>query len=387
MRVLAPEGCLVLWSFFPIIWSAMAYRLVQRQISQPSSIPSPAEISRPLLTIFKPLPPLREQAPDPQLIDALQSFVEQMDDSTEMVLGIEEQSFPFIEPWLKKWTAEFPRAHFHFVTAPKPDHFSNPKIAWLSALASHAQGEWWLWSDADIRIPTNFLSDLRSEFASSNEGAVTVPYLIRGNNRGPASLDALFVNIEFFPGALLLRSQGPASFAFGAATLFRKSDFEKKCRWEDLGNRLADDYCLGQVLQPVRISARNIETFSGEKTWQGALLHYWRWHKTVRWCRPGGYISQLLVLPALGWLAWVGLHPERLIGWFGLLATTQWEVFAAWRITRIIGCALRWRDLEAWVFLRLSAWLISWLPLPVQWDQASKAWWRPIHSAQPAAAR
>ena len=111
--------------------------------------------------------------------------------------------------------------------------------------------------------------------------------------------------------------------------------------------------------------------------WRDAIVHYARWHKTVRWCRPGGYAAQLLIMPVLGW-AMIGAWPFA-------LATMQMEVLAAWLLCRRVGCRVRsvWA-LELWSALRPITWLACWLPWPVLFRSQRRKWWS-LYRSEPLA--
>jgi ceramide glucosyltransferase len=195
-------------------------------------------------------------------------------------------------------------------------------------------------------------------------------------------LDALYVNVEFFPGVLLLRSFGPVDFGLGAALLFSRRDFEAHVSWPELGAALADDFVLGQKLKPVRIGRDVLTTRADVATWRDAILHYLRWSKTVRWNRPGGTAARIVVLPVLGWLAYIMGKPESPIGWLGLAGMVLLDVMAAALICRRVGCPLRARDgvlLPLWSVGRALTWLACWLPWPVLWR--GQVWRGPVDKA------
>jgi hypothetical protein len=152
--------------------------------------------------------------------------------------------------------------------------------------------------------------------------------------------------------------------------LFSREDFNRHVRWNELGAALADDFVLGQKLKPVRIGRDVLTTQADVATWRGALLHYLRWSKTVRWNRPGGTLARIVVLPVLGWIAFVLARPESLVGWLGLAGMIACDTLAAALICRRVGCRLQARDwavLPCWSVGRALVWLIGWLPWPVWW--------------------
>ncbi len=371
---LHPEWWLCGWTVAAAAWWIIAIVFVGRVTSR-GAARAPAEISAPTLklSIFKPIPSIH----DDSLFAAVESFASQLDEHSELLLGIEEQH-------ATRWQS-FRRDRVKLICLPRPAQFLSPKVSWFHTLAGHATGELWLWSDADMVLPAGGLASLRQEFASSGCALLTTPYVVRQAN-GAATLEALFVNAEFYPG--VLAAAGRMNFAMGAGMMFRADDFRQRVKWEALGCRLADDNLLGQTLTPVRVSDLTLETLPASVGWGDAIAHYARWHKTVRWCRPGGYAAQLLILPVLGW-AVIGAWPFA-------LATMQLEVLAAWLLCRQAGMWERpsGRDgcrsrpegrshkiiptvlaLELWSMLRAVTWLACWLPWPVTFHSQRRKWY------------
>ena len=222
------------------------------------------------------------------------------------------------------------------------------------------------------------LTTLCRERATMRTGMVTCPYVVRRVSVPTMWLEALFVNVEFYPGVLACRTWGRHAFAFGAAMLFAAEDFQKRLCWEELGARMAEDNLLGGRLTPVHISSVTLETLAAETRWTHAVLHYLRWHKTVRWCRPAGYAAELIITPVLGWLVALLWLPAAWWTWTGLGLTVLLEALVATQLCARVGCAPRVRDaavLAGWSLLRAVTWLACWLPWPVVFRSQRRIWW------------
>ena len=367
------EIVLTLWSVAGLGWWLLAWRLVASASGKRTT--EPTTTSQETISIFKPLPPLGAQGLR-LVAGGLESFLAQLDAKSELLLGIHETDHDFTGPFLKRLRTDYPHARLKIIFRTESDDVANPKIAWQKILARHAEGEWWLWSDADIIVPANFLQSVRGEFARADAKMMTFPYIVREVPTPPTLLEALFVNVDFYPGVLLLRERGAVDFGLGAAMLFRRDDFLNEVGWDDIGDWLADDFFLGQKLQPVAIGQCTVATVSGSQSWTEALLHDLRWAKTIRWNRPLGSFSRILVLPVLGWLGAVAVQPSHYFAWAGLAGMVQADVLFACLICRSIGCGLAWEDIcrmELWSLWRVGLWFSSWLPWPVLWS--GKAWY------------
>jgi ceramide glucosyltransferase len=363
---------LLIWSTVACIWWLAAIYLVHTGIHAPRPAADSVKFHS-LLTIFKPLPRLGTAGASPALQRALASFVSQLDGSSEMLLGVHADDAGSLQPCLETLSVLALPGALRILTRADPDAHANPKIAWLAWLAPQARGDVWLWSDVDIVAPPGWIIQARAVFGQTTARLTTFPYYVRQPVHPQGWWDAAFVNAEMLPGAVLMaKTARPVDFAFGAAILFRREDFLARCHWAALGASLADDFALGQAMQPCRISLPALETLAEESTWLGALHHYQRWHKTVRWCQPAGYAAQLAILPLVGWLVFLMANPGSLPAWTGFLVQYLFEFIVIFAISRKTGAAVTARDswpLLAWPGLRLLMWIASWLPFRVRWRQ------------------
>ena len=368
------KGLLILWTLLAAAWWSYALRLVLRR----PVLPPPGDTAPVPVTVFKPLCALRTPVPPPELVAALESFVAQSDSTTEVLFGVEEPDAVKWQPVFDAWRQRHATARLTVVSQPRPTTFRNPKCAWWHTLANRAPGRLWLWSDADMIAPPGLVTTLRRERTTTGAALVTCPYVVRQVPVPAMWLEALFVNVEFYPGVLACRAWDRPEFAFGSAMLFAADDFQQRLRWDELGVCMAEDNWLGRRLTPVHISSVTLETLAAETRWIDALLHYLRWHKTVRWCRPGGYVAELVIVPGLGWLTAVVWRPADWGAWLGLGLTVLLEAFVAVRLCARVGCRVRGRDgvvLAGWSLLRAVTWLLCWLPWPVVFRSQRRIWW------------
>jgi ceramide glucosyltransferase len=329
------------------------------------------------MSVFKPLPPLGARGLQAEAT-GVESFIAQLDDDAELLLGIHEADRAITASFVERMRQRYPKARIKVIYRSKLDDMANPKIAWQKILAPQALGDLWLWSDAEIIAPAGFLHSARLDYERSGATMMTFPYAVRAIPSSRALLDALFINVEFYPGVLLLRKLGPVDFGLGAAMLFARSEFESRVDCKELGSSLADDFVLGQKLKPVRVGRMTLTTQVDEASWKQAILHNLRWNKTVRWNRPVGFATRILVQPVLGWLVYLTLHPAQPVAWAGFLGTIELEVIFAAIICQRLGCKIKARDvllMQLWSLWRLLAWIGCWFPWPVNWR--GQLWWGP----------
>ena len=191
------EWTLAGWTLLALCWWAIAIGLVACERYRCCGRRVSGSRARPSVSIFKPIAPLREEAPPPSLVRALETFVRELDDAAEMLLGIEENDASKWQPVIDCWRRGYPRARLKPITALRPAQFLSPKVSWFQRLSEHATGEYWMWSDTDIIAPPGFLDVMRQELMDGRTGLVTCPYVVRKIEHTPMMLEALFANVEF----------------------------------------------------------------------------------------------------------------------------------------------------------------------------------------------
>jgi ceramide glucosyltransferase len=356
---------LLLWTVCGLGWWWWAGQLAGRgrEFPQTGEAPGLAERSG-RISIFKPVPPLQGTRPDPRTVAAIESFVRELDGTSELLLGIGRDDAAAWAETVARWRKGRADEALKVVVLDRPRQRRNPKIAWMERLAPEARGEYWLWSDADITLRPGGLQRLRQEWAAAGTPVLTAPYVIRAFQRPCEILDACFVNAEFFPGTQLLK-QKPVQFGFGALLLFSAQDFAQKIRWEEIGNCLAEDHWLGRQLAPVRISNEVMETHASVLGWKEGWRHYYRWSKTVRWCKPGAFAAQILILPLVGWGLAIFWYPEAL---WGLIIVWLAESYFGFKLCGMKRPEVFWCWL-VWPGARLAVWAACWAPVGVEWPK------------------
>jgi hypothetical protein len=375
---------LAVWTCLCLVWWSIALVLVAaRRAPQPAP---ESHIDRRRLSVFKPVAAPRTPRERERLRRCLGSFAADLDANSELLIGITDRDWPLVADIVDDLRNDYPAAELKLIVHSLADEYANRKVALNKAIARQASGALWFWSDADIEAPPGTLSSLRRDLAAGGADFVASPYVVREASSPAETLDKLFVNLEFHPGVLLLGRLNQIRFGFGSGMLFEAARFHQRVDWDFLGGSLADDYHLGRLLGTGRLGATRVATLPGARDWRTALLHYLRWHKTIRWCRPASYAAQLLVLPVVGWLLAVVATPTLAAPWLGLAAAVSLDVAFAYAICAVLDARLPLRHLPAataWSVARAAVWLACWLPWPIYWR--GRKWW--THHYHPALAR
>ena len=136
------------WSLLAVCWWAIAIGLVSCECNRSrrnrTDAPTTTPRTKPTVSIFKPIAALREAVPLPSLISAMESFVRELDDNAEILLGIEDKDAAKWQPVIERWQRNFPRACLKPIVAPRPAQFLSPKVSWFQTLSEHATGEFWM---------------------------------------------------------------------------------------------------------------------------------------------------------------------------------------------------------------------------------------------------
>ncbi len=193
---------------------------------------------------------------------------------------------------------------------------------------------------------------------------------------GPGSiarLGALYIEDGFAPSVLVALAIGKVRFCLGASMAVRRSVLEEIGGLAELGQHLADDHRLGELVaesgREVVLSRYVVSTAVSETTLGDLWLHELRWARTNLALAPAGYLFSFVTyaLP----FALLYLAASRNLAWgIPLLA-----VVAALRVT--VHCLARGAlhvrrsdDLALIVprdFLSLAEWLASLLGRAVRW--------------------
>ncbi len=368
------------WTLVAIAWWVIAAALVA--MGGPKA-EQPTTVDRRRITIFKPVASPLSDDEHGEIRACIETFVAELDDDSELLLGSHIRDEARWRADVDAMCQRYPDADVRLVAHADPNHYPNAKVSWMKLLSEKATGELWFWSDSDMIAPRGTMASLRRDLVGGEAKMMTSPYVIRRSGTGPEMLDTLFVSMEFYPGVIILGRMDAVGFGLGSGMLFEAEEFKRRVDWDFIGNSLAEDFHMGSALQPVRLGSVELETVPSSRNWRDSLLHYLRWEKTIRWCRPGAFAAQLVVMPMLGWLAAIALDPSWSFAWFGLATVIAAEAAAAVTICGLIGCRIGWGSLYAvplWSLARGLSWIACWFPWPIVWR--GRQWWSP-HWSQP----
>jgi ceramide glucosyltransferase len=208
-------------------------------------------------------------------------------------------------------------------------------------------------------LPPDGVARAVAPLADAAVGLVTLLY--RGDRvlSLAAVLEALGMEAEFLPGAMVGRHVLRAPFALGPGNALRRDALEAIGGFQAVSTYLADDYQLGFQIgaagRRVEIGDVVISAVLGRTSLRVWWLREVRWARTIRMSRPVHYLGLLftfstpLALVATLAFAW----------WPALLASLALRSYVGWQMTGSMGH----RALRRWIWLLPLRDLLS----PVIW--------------------
>jgi len=297
---------------------------------------------QPPLTLLKPL-----KGCDPATEDCLRSwFTQDYPSPIQILFGVAAADDP-VCGIVRRLLQEFPGRDAQLVVAP-PLPGANAKVAKLAGLEPLAKHDLLVISDADVRVPADFLANLVAPLCQAplpldpvrtrSTASVTLPE--KNGTRWNASLpgsgvrgcglvccfyrlanpttlamqwEAIAINADFWSQVLQSRSLKPIDFALGAVMATRRQEVKEIGGFASLMDCLADDYLLGNRIarcgHSIAISPVVAECCSAPMGWADVWKHQLRWARTIRVCQPAPYFFSLLSNATLWPLLWVSWKP------------------------------------------------------------------------------
>ena len=270
-----------------VLFAAISFRLYTRQ-----RLPE----FTPAVTILKPVKGL-----DPGMIEAFRSHCNQnYAGEYEILFGAGTEDDPAVAA-VHQLIAEFPDHAIKLVLCPERLG-TNGKVSNLIQMLPHAQHDFLLINDSDIRVSPNYLTRVMRQFAAPGKkqvGMVTALY------RGHISkwtlgsvLESLGIATDFQAGVLASRVvENGVHFGLGSTLAVRREALQTAGGLEALVDQLADDYEMGARIDKagyaIRLTTEVVETSVPAYSLNGYISHQLRWARTVRDSRRWGYVGLL----------------------------------------------------------------------------------------------
>ena len=275
---------------------------------------------QPPLTLLKPL-----KGCDPATEDCLRSwFAQHYTRPIQILFGVAAADDP-VCGIVRKLLREFPTADAQLVVG-NPLPGANAKVAKLAELEHLAKYDLLVISDADVRVPPDFLANIVTPLCEvplahpMGEGLgvracglVCCFYRLANPTTLAMQWEAIAVNADFWSQVLQSQSLKPLDFALGAVMAIRRRQLQEIGGFAPLVDCLADDYQLGNRIarrgHAIALSPVVVECWSAPMGWADVWKHQLRWARTIRVCQSAPYFFSLLSNATLWPLLWLIVRP------------------------------------------------------------------------------
>jgi ceramide glucosyltransferase len=191
---------------------------------------------------------------------------------------------------------------------------SNAKVSQLAQLERLAQHEFLCVSDADVWVPSDFLVNAVAPLQSGMVGLVNSLYRFALPSNFAMRWESFAVNADFWSQVLQSISLRPMDFGLGAAMVMPRSQLERIGGFARLGDHLADDYQLGQLVsqsaRSVELCPVVVECRTAPMRFVEVCSHQLRWARTIRACRPVAFLFTVFGIAAIWPMLWLALQPS-----------------------------------------------------------------------------
>jgi ceramide glucosyltransferase len=341
-------------------WTVARRFPLHRRVAEPGFFPA--------VTLLKPL-----KGCDAFTEDCLRSwFRQEYAGPVQLVFGVASSNDP-VCALVRKLLEEFPQADARLVVC-GPLAGANLKVSKLMELAQLARHEIWVISDADVRVPPDFLANVVVPLQAPEIGLVSCFYRLANPVNLAMHLEALTINADFWSQVLQAQSLKPLDFALGAVMATRRQLVEDSGGLPALKDCLADDYQLGHRIarrgHRISLCPVVVDCWDAPKGWREVWKHQLRWARTIRVCQPLPYFFSILNNPTLWLVLWAVITADTASFIFLGFCVVARAFMAIDLESRLSQSTLRWR--YAWLapikdLLQTVIWALAFLGNRVEW--------------------
>ena len=257
----------------------------------------------PAISLLKPL-----KGCDDTTAESLQSwFSQNYSGQMQILLGVADANDPACNI-AREIIARNPMCDAQLVICEKLAG-ANAKVAKLAQLEKLAKHNLILVSDADVRVPPDFLANLAAPLRDEKTGLVNCFYRLANPSTTAMRWEAVAINADFWSQVLQSQTLKPLDFALGAAMLIRRDALAKIGGFQSLADCLADDYQLGHRISQnghrIELCPVVAECWDAPMNWRDVWKHQLRWARTIRVCQPLPYFFSILSNATLWPLLWL----------------------------------------------------------------------------------
>jgi ceramide glucosyltransferase len=286
------------------LFTAMASILFGRFVTRPPQEPT----QTPAVTVLKPL-----HGADSWLGESLETYCHQeYAGEIQILFGVHKKSDAAVGV-VRDLQARHPELDIGLVIDERM-HGPNRKVSNLINIHAQAKHPILIMTDADVRVPPDYVRAIVAGLSAPNVGAVTCLYLGRGVSGLWSRAVAMAINYDFLPSAVLAKTFGLAQPCFGPTIAMTSRVLREIGGLEAFARFLAEDYEIGRAVRDrgftIAIPAMTMTTICTERSVGELFIHELRWARTIRRVARSGHIGSVVTHPLP--LAVIG---ATLLGW------------------------------------------------------------------------
>lgn len=367
-------GALAVLSLVLLLWQwLVAVRFpLHRRVADSSFSPG--------VTLLKPL-----KGCDATTEESLRSwFAQNYPGPIQILFGVASASDP-VGQIVNKLIPEFPAKDAQLIIC-GPLIGANAKVSKLIELERLAKHDILIISDADVRVPVDFIANLVVPLSSSRRreeaetGLVNCFYHLANPSTLAMKWEAVAINADFWSQVLQAQSLKSMDFALGAVMATRKKQLAEIGGFTALADCLADDYQLGNRIAKkgyhLAISTVPVECWSEPMGWAAVWKHQLRWARTIRVCQPLPYFFSILSNPTLWPLLWLAMKLAPISLAFALVCFAL-RIASAWHLQQRLSQSPTTNHPSPITFppwmpilkdlLQTAIWLLAFLGNHIEW--------------------
>jgi ceramide glucosyltransferase len=289
---------------FGSLFGAVAAIVFGRFAARPPQVAS----ATPAVTILKPL-----HGADDWLAKSLETYCRQdYAGEIQILFGVHQKADAAVAV-VRDLQARHPEADIGLMIDERM-HGPNRKVSNLINIQARAKHAVLIMTDADVRVPPDYVRSIVAGLGAPGVGAVTCLYLGEGVSGLWSRAVAMAINYDFLPSAVLAKTFGLAEPCFGPTIAMTSQVLREIGGLESFARFLAEDYEIGRAVRgrgyAIGIPAMMMTTICTETSVHELFKHELRWARTIRRIARSGHVGSIVTHPLP--LALIG---ATLLGW------------------------------------------------------------------------